>query len=91
MRCPRTLEDLRAAAKTLTTREQYGLGLPAQPGGGGVDAYLGLLWAFGGQALRNGKLALKTDEATQALQYWQDLQRDGATAARGPVVELSAN
>ena len=74
---PQTLDDLRAAAKALTTPERYGLGLPAQPGGGGVDAYLGLLWAFGGEALRNGKPALKSDQATQALQYWLDLQREG--------------
>ena len=65
---PRTLEELRAAAKTLTAGGRYGLGLPAQAGGGAVDAYLGLLWAFGGEALRGGKPALRTEEATQALQ-----------------------
>lgn len=74
---PATLEQLRATAKALTTEGVAGLGLPAAPGGGAVDAYMALLWAHGGQAVVDGKLALKTDEATQALQYWLDLQRDG--------------
>lgn len=74
---PRTLDELRAAAKALSTNDVAGLGLPAAPGGGAVDAYLALLWSYGGQAVVDGKLALKSDEATQALQYWLDLQRDG--------------
>lgn len=76
---PQTLAELQAAAKALTTPERCGVGLPAQAGGGGVDAYLGLLWAFGGEALKNGKPALRTEAATQALQYWLDLQREGLT------------
>lgn len=76
---PTTLEELRVAAKTLTGQGIYGLGLPASPGGGGTDAYLGLLWALGGTAVEEGKLNLKNDTAIAALQFWVELQTAGAT------------
>lgn len=74
---PHTLDELRAAAKAMKTAEVAGLGLPGALGGGAVDAYLGLLWAHGAQPVVDNKLALKSDEATKALQYWVDLQREG--------------
>lgn len=74
---PRTLEQLRATAKALTTDSVYGLGMPGAADGGAVDAYLALLWACGGQAVVDGALALRSEAATEALQYWVDLQRSG--------------
>ncbi|MGE5531228.1 MAG: extracellular solute-binding protein [Bacteroidota bacterium] len=83
LKAPTTLEELATVAKGLSKDGVHGLGLPASAGGGGVDAYLALLWAMGGQAVADGKVTLKTDEAAKALQYWVELQEAGALQPEG--------
>lgn len=78
LKAPSTLQELAEVAKSLSVSGVHGLGLPASARGGGTDAYLALLWAMGGQAVVEGKVRLKTDEAAKALQYWLDLQKEGA-------------
>lgn len=77
---PTTLAELQKVALELSKPPAlYGVGLPAAAGGGGTDAYLGLLWAYGGSTVdKNGKLDLRNEEGAQALQYWVDLLRSGA-------------
>ncbi|MBU0607061.1 MAG: extracellular solute-binding protein [Armatimonadetes bacterium] len=75
---PKTLEELQAAATALAKPpDVYGLGLPGRPGGGGLEAFLDLLAAHGGQPLdKDGKLQLQSKEAEAALAFWQTLHRE---------------
>jgi multiple sugar transport system substrate-binding protein len=77
---PQTLDELKQVATALAkTGKVWGLGLPAQPDGGGVDAYLGFLLACGGRPQDDkGRLTLRSTEAIRALQVWLDLQQAGA-------------
>lgn len=78
---PQTLEELQSVA--LRLRELagvHGVGLAAEEAGGAAETFLALLGAYGGEIVDGqGRLQLDTPQALQALEYWQGLQRSGAT------------
>lgn len=82
---PQTLAQLKAAALALADPPgRYGLGLPAQGGGGALDAFLDLLDAQGGQPHDDsGALKLTSPQAQAALAYWVELRQAGALQPEG--------
>ncbi|HWT92158.1 MAG TPA: sugar ABC transporter substrate-binding protein [Solirubrobacteraceae bacterium] len=76
---PRTWDDLRAAAKELTTKKQKGIVIEPTPGGYQNFTWYPFLWSAGGNVLSEDskKSALNTPEAASAFQLWGDLMKDG--------------
>jgi len=91
---PRTWEELRQAAKTLTIPEkgQHGLLLPLGKGEWTVFTWLPFLWGGGGELLASepgagdGKpqVTLNTPGAIAALHLWQDLLADDSAVLSQP-------
>jgi len=81
---PRTLEELRAAAKKLTVREngrivRSGISLRATSGGGGqTDKWINFLTAEGGRLFNDDmtKCLVNSDAGVAALQYYLTLLYD---------------
>ncbi|WP_351236943.1 sugar ABC transporter substrate-binding protein [Streptomyces sp. NPDC002133] len=72
---PTTWEELRAAAKKLTSGDTYGMAFSASPNADGVYQFLPFFWSAGGDEakLDNGK-------GEAALQFWKDLLADGSAS-----------
>lgn len=82
---PRTLADLKAAALALADPpNRYGLGLPAEAGGGALEAFLDLLHAQGTKSADpEGTPDLASEEAEATVAYWVELRRSGALQPEG--------
>jgi multiple sugar transport system substrate-binding protein len=72
---PTTWEELRTAAKKLTSDNQYGFAFNATADYEGAWQFLPPMWTNGGD-----ETALTTPEVAGALQLWKDLVDDGSAS-----------
>ena len=96
---PRTWEELREVAKTLTRDldgngrvDQHGILLPLGKGEWTVFMWLAFMWSGGGELTTGGEILplsssgvnLVNQGATSALQFWRDLIEDGSAVLSLP-------
>ncbi|BAZ30766.1 extracellular solute-binding protein [Cylindrospermum sp. NIES-4074] len=88
---PKTWEKLRQVAKKLTIDrngdrrpEQYGILLPLGKGGWTVVSWFPFLYSGGGEVVTNNRPDLTNKGAIAALQFWQDLIKDGSAMLSAP-------
>jgi multiple sugar transport system substrate-binding protein len=87
---PTNWEDLRSAAKELTTKKRAGIIIEPSPGAYGDFAWWSFLWSAGGEVVDKNwkKSLLRTPEAASAFQLWGDFIRDGSSPKK--LTEFSA-
>ncbi|MEH2056736.1 MAG: ABC transporter substrate-binding protein [Nostoc sp.] len=88
---PKTWEELREVAKKLTIDrngdnrpEQYGILLPLGKGEWTVFTWFPFLLSAGGEVVTNNRPNLTNPGAIAALQFWQDLLKDGSATLSSP-------
>jgi multiple sugar transport system substrate-binding protein len=88
---PRTWAELREVAQKLTVDkdgdgqpEQYGMLLPLGKGEWTVFSWLPFLWSAGGDVISDNQPNLNSPAALEALQFWQDLIKDGSAKLSAP-------
>lgn len=88
---PKTWQELRQVAKKLTIDrngdnrpEQYGMLLPLGKGEWTVFSWFPFLLSAGGEILTNNQPNLTNSGAIAALQFWQDLLKDGSATLSPP-------
>lgn len=85
---PKTWDDLRQAAKTLTRQDngqnQYGMLLPLGKGEWTVFTWLPFMWSGGGNLTTEDGVQLDNPGAIAALQLWRDLMADGSATLSQP-------
>ncbi|MEH2175934.1 ABC transporter substrate-binding protein [Nostoc sp.] len=88
---PKTWDELRKVAKKLTIDrngdgrpEQYGILLPLGKGGWTVVSWLPFLYSADGEIVINNRPNLTNPGAIAALQFWQDLIKDGSVMLSAP-------
>ncbi|UKO99871.1 ABC transporter substrate-binding protein [Nostoc sp. UHCC 0870] len=88
---PKTWEELRQVAKKLTVDsnqdgqpEQYGMLLPLGKQEWTVFSWFPFLLSSGGEIVTNNRPNLTNQEAINALQFWQDLMKDGSATLSPP-------
>ncbi|QLE58264.1 ABC transporter substrate-binding protein [Nostoc sp. TCL26-01] len=88
---PKTWEELRQVAKKLTIDrngdkrpEQYGMLLPLGKGEWTVFSWFPFLLSAGGEIITDNKPNLTNAGAISALQFWQDLIKDGSATFSPP-------
>ncbi|MEH2259615.1 ABC transporter substrate-binding protein [Nostoc sp.] len=88
---PKTWEELREVAKKLTIDrngdnrpEQYGITLPLGKGEWTVFSWFPFLLSAGGEVLKNNRPDLTNAGALKALQFWQELLKDGSAMLSSP-------
>ena len=88
---PKTWKDLRQVAKKLTIDrdgdgrpEQYGMLLPFGKGEWTVFTWFPFLLSAGGEIVKNNRPNLVNPAAISALQFWQDLLKDGSAMLSAP-------
>ncbi|MDZ8225293.1 ABC transporter substrate-binding protein [Nostoc sp. ChiVER01] len=88
---PKTWEELREVAKKLTIDkngdhrpEQYGMLLPLGKGEWTVFSWFPFLLSAGGEIVTNNHPNLTNPGAIAALQFWQDLLKDGSAILSSP-------
>ncbi|MEH1787432.1 ABC transporter substrate-binding protein [Nostoc sp.] len=88
---PKTWEELREVAKKLTIDrngdnrpEQYGILLPLGKGEWTVFSWFPFLLSAGGEVLTNNRPDLTNPGALKALQFWQQLLKDGSATLSSP-------
>ena len=72
---PTTWDELKAAAKTLTSGDTYGIAFCAKASYEGSWQFLPFFWSAGAD-----ETDIATPEAASALQLWVDLVREGAAS-----------
>jgi multiple sugar transport system substrate-binding protein len=70
---PTTWDELKTAAKTLTSGDQYGIAFSAPANYEGTWQFLPFMWSNGGS-----ETDIATPEVAEALQLWVDLVNDGS-------------
>lgn len=88
---PKTWEELREVAKKLTIDrngdnrpEQYGIVLPLGKQEWTVFSWFPFLLSAGGEVLKNKQPDLRNPGALKALQFWQQLLKDGSAMLSSP-------
>jgi len=88
---PETWEELRQAAKQLTQDkngdrrpDQYGMLLSLGKGEWTVFTWLPFMYSAGGELVQGKTPNLANQGAIAALQFWQDLVKDGSTVLSAP-------
>ena len=88
---PKNWTELREVAKKLTIDrngdrrpEQYGILLPLGKGEWTVFSWFPFLLSAGGEIVNNNQPNLTNPGAIQALQFWQDLIKDGSATLSPP-------
>ncbi|MDZ7991449.1 MAG: ABC transporter substrate-binding protein [Nostoc sp. EfeVER01] len=88
---PKTWDELRQVAKKLTIDrngdgrpEQYGMLLPLGKGGWTVFSWFPFLFGAEGEVVTNNRPNLTNSGAIAALQFWQDLIKDGSVMLSAP-------
>ncbi|MEH2161093.1 MAG: ABC transporter substrate-binding protein [Nostoc sp.] len=88
---PKTWEELRQVAKKLTIDsngdkrpEQYGIILPLGKSEWTVFSWFPFLLSAGGEVLTNNRPNLTNPGALKALQFWQELLKDGSAMLSSP-------
>ncbi|BBD67436.1 extracellular solute-binding protein [Nostoc commune NIES-4072] len=91
MQIPKTWEELREVAKKLTIDrngdnrpEQYGMLLPLGKEEWTVFSWFPFLLSAGGEIVTNNRPNLTNPGAIAALQFWQDLLKDGSATLSSP-------
>jgi len=91
MQTPKTWEELREVAKKLTIDrngdrkpEQYGILLPLGKGEWTVFSWFPFLLSAGGEIITNNRPNLANPGAIAALQFWQDILKDGSATLSSP-------
>jgi multiple sugar transport system substrate-binding protein len=72
---PRTWDELKKAAKKLTSGKQYGIAFSAPANYEGTWQFLPFMWSNGGD-----EKDIATPQVAQALQLWVDLVKDGSAS-----------
>ena len=72
---PTTWDELKAAAKTLTSGDTYGIAFCAKASYEGSWQFLPFFWSAGAD-----EIDIATPEAASALQLWVDLVREGSAS-----------
>jgi multiple sugar transport system substrate-binding protein len=72
---PTTWDELKAAAKKLTTADRYGFAFDADPGLESAWQFLPFMWSNGGD-----ETALNSPKVVEALQLWIDLVNSGSVS-----------
>ena len=72
---PTTWDELKAAAKQLTSGKQYGVAFSAPPNYEGTWQFLPFMWSNGGDEKN-----IATPQTAEALQLWVDLVKDGSAS-----------
>jgi multiple sugar transport system substrate-binding protein len=90
IKVPANWEDLRSAAKELTTKKRAGIIIEPSPGAYGDFAWWSFLWSAGGEVVDKNwkKSLLRTPQAASAFQLWGDFIRDGSSPKK--LTEFSA-
>lgn len=70
---PETFDELIECAKWFKENEGSGIAIPAMQGQSAVDFFGGILYSCGGEFIEDGKIALDSDAAAQAIEIWQQL------------------
>lgn len=88
---PKTWKDLRQVARQLTIDrngdgrpEQHGILLPLGKGEWTVFSWFPFLLSAGGEVVNNNRPNLVNQGAISALQFWQDLLKDGSAKLSAP-------
>ena len=88
---PKTWSELREVAKKLTIDkdgdgkpEQQGMLLPLGKGEWTVFSWFPFLWSAGGEIITDNRPNLTSAAAVTALQFWQDLIKDGSVKLSAP-------
>ena len=88
---PKTWSELREVAKKLTIDkdgdgkpEQQGILLPLGKGEWTVFSWFPFLWSAGGEIITDNRPNLTSAAAVKALQFWQDLIKDGSVKLSAP-------
>ena len=88
---PKTWSELREVAKKLTEDrngdnrpEQYGMLMPLGKGEWTVLTWFPFLLSAGGEVVQNNRPNLVNPGAIAALQFWQDLLKDGSAVFSAP-------
>ncbi|AUS99787.1 ABC transporter substrate-binding protein [Nostoc sp. CENA543] len=88
---PQTWEQLREVAKKLTIDrngdqrpDQYGLLMPLGKGEWTVSIWFPFLFSSDGTLVKDNRANLVNDSAIAALQFWQNLIKDGSTKFSAP-------
>ncbi|TVP61076.1 MAG: ABC transporter substrate-binding protein, partial [Nodularia sp. (in: Bacteria)] len=88
---PKTWSELREVAKKLTIdkdgdgqAEQHGMLLPLGKGEWTVFSWFPFLWSAGGEIITDNRPNLTSAAAVNALQFWQDLIKDGSVKLSAP-------
>ncbi len=72
---PKTWDELKTAAKKLTSGKQYGIAFSAPANYEGTWQFLPFMWSNGGD-----EKDIATPQVAQALQLWVDLVKDGSAS-----------
>jgi multiple sugar transport system substrate-binding protein len=72
---PKTWDELKAAAKKLTTADRYGFAFDADPGLESAWQFLPFMWSNGGNETK-----LNDPKVVEALQLWVDLVKSGSVS-----------
>lgn len=70
---PETFDELIECAKWFKENEGSGIAIPAMQGQASVDVFGGILYSCGAEFIEDGKIALDSDAAMQAIEIWQQL------------------
>ncbi len=86
---PKTWQELRVTAQKLTQGEQKGILLPLGKGEWTVFTWLPFMWGGGGDLTTGNQATAKDVQvdnpgAIAALQFWQDLIKDGSATLSAP-------
>lgn len=88
---PKTWKELREVAKKLTLDrdgdgkpEQYGILIPFGKGEWTVFTWFAFLLSANGEIIQNSRPNLMNEGAIQAVQFWQDLLKDGSATLSMP-------
>lgn len=88
---PTTWDELREAAKALTSGDQYGIWLPITPGERTTWTWETFLWQNGSDLLNaEGKLGFNNEQGLEALTFYTDMVKDGyapLTVGQDPFID----
>lgn len=81
---PKTWDELRAAAKALTTEGRYGMSMSAKTGPWNVLNWVPYLYAAGGDVWdKDQKITVNSEAGVAALELWVDLIRESKVTPQG--------
>ena len=90
---PKTLDELREAAKKLTKGGMYGMTIMGEQGPYLIAQFFSILWSFGGDILTPDmkSSALNSPEAIEAAEYLVNIYKDGYSPPATPTYNMDSN